>query len=582
MRVYEYGCLAPVSGEEAIVGVLRARSDLWNKLIETERELDRKRREVYARASELASLGVLEKEIEFVSNLIGSLREEIKRERKLHRQGSVALSARMLEDLNRFKGCLARLKAQYKEARKGALDGVREELEQLEEERRQAVQRVDDEFKRVLWWPNRDEERVEYENARKRLVRSRSEGQKAELRFHRFDGTGKATVRLRERGSAGPWGMPVGNIFIPNSVCWMRPVPPEAWTSPVRAERRRKARTVLHFRVGTDADGNPVWAVLPMVMHRPLPEGGVVRQVSVVRERVGRHFRYKAVFTVQLFPNAIKEEPLLDGVVAVDVGWRRVESGIRVAVWLDDHGNHGEVIIPDRLYREFLRLKELQSLRDTHFNEAKKILVEFLKKAQGMPEWLLEECRSLKEWRSPGRLVSLLGRWKKNCFPGDKGILNWLSDWQQREDHLYDWQSHLRDQILRHRREIYRIFASQLADKYGVVVLEDFDLRKVVKTPPPEEGTQGSIPPDYQRFIVAPSELRLCIVNACAREGVSVSLQPAAFTTLRCHACGYVEKFDAAREIWHRCPKCGELWDQDYNACVNLLERYFSKESADS
>lgn len=400
------------------------------------------------------------------------------------------------------------------------------------------------------------------------------------MRFHRFDGSGKVTVRLRERGMAGPWGMPVENVFRPNNAFWIELVPVEAWEHPVRAVRRKKAQTKAHFRIGSDGR-DPIWVVLPMVMHRPLPGGCLVRQASLVRKRVGRSFRYKLVVTVELMENS--RAPLTrDGAVAVDIGWRKVEDGVRVAYWADGKGNRGELVLPDKMVRAFQKLRDLRSVRDVHFDEAKKVLLQFLER-NSAPEWLREKLRNLDRWRSQGKLIAVLDEWERNRFVGD-GVFEWLREWQKREDHLYDWEGNLRDQVLRWRREEYRKFAKRLAENYGAVILEDFDLRKVAEKPAPEEGTQGSIPPDYQRFVAAPSELRLCVKNACAREGAEITYESSAFTTLRCYACGYTEKFDAAKDIWRRCPnpKCGELWDQDYNACANLLKQYFSKEKAAS
>jgi transposase len=49
--------------------------------------------------------------------------------------------------------------------------------------------------------------------------------------------------------------------------------------------------------------------------------------------------------------------------------------------------------------------------------------------------------------------------------------------------------------------------------------------------------------------------------------------EDASFSTIDCHACGHREKFDASVQVWHTCPACGELWDQDCNAARVILNR---------
>ena len=44
-----------------------------------------------------------------------------------------------------------------------------------------------------------------------------------------------------------------------------------------------------------------------------------------------------------------------------------------------------------------------------------------------------------------------------------------------------------------------------------------------------------------------------------------------AYTTQMCGQCGAVETWDAEPAIMHTCASCGATWDQDDNACVNLL-----------
>ena len=583
-KVYEYGCLASARGEKELVEVILKRNRLWNRLVELDRSFEERfsaliRENAHSAGVSGAEYAALEREVAFLWDWKEAFSDEIKCRRKRARSGAVPVCD-LQASSKRVEGCYREKNLQYKQIKKAIRETNQDAFEALEDERREAVK--DARRSSGLWWYNWDDVCNDYETARQRVLKDRARGKPASLRFHGFDGSGKAVVRLRERGTAGRWGMPVENVFRANSLFWIEPVSAEAWEHPVRSVRRKAARTVAYFNVGSDAR-HPAWVVLPMVMHRPLPPDGVVREASVVRRRVGRRFRYTLTVTVEI-PDA-KAAPRGDGVVAVDLGWRKMREEsdrtpgpgeVRACYWADDRGGCGEFRLPERMVDNFLQLRRLRSVRDILFDEAKAVLARFLE-TPGIPRWLREEAAGVGRWRSQARMVRLLRRWEQERFPGDS-VFEWLWEWKQQEDHLYDWESNLREQVLRWRREEYRKFAKRLVGDYGAVVLEDFDLRGVAQKPRPEEGPRTVLPADYQRFIVAPSELRRWIVNACDREGVGVFRVSAKLTTLRCHVCGRREDFDAARELRHECVKFGTTWDQDYNACVNMLTSFFKGE----
>jgi transposase len=56
-------------------------------------------------------------------------------------------------------------------------------------------------------------------------------------------------------------------------------------------------------------------------------------------------------------------------------------------------------------------------------------------------------------------------------------------------------------------------------------------------------------------------------------------------TTQRCAVCGCEDRWDAATQVDHVCVACGRSWDQDANACRNMLaarERGDGKEISES
>lgn len=543
--VFEYGCRLPIAGEEFALDQMRKRNALWNKLVEIEREYRAKVRELLSAPEDLTPALVDE---------LAKVREEIKAARKKERKGSVDVSALQA----RAKVLQAQLKearAELKEFRKQAAQANKDLLQALDKERIEKVKAAQKDS--GLYWGNYNDVIVHYQVARVRAMR---EG--TELKFHRFDGTGKVTIRYQQ-------GLPVPQVFEYDTRLQIDPVPEAAWEHPQRSERRKLSRTRVRIRVGSEGR-QPIWFELPMIMHRPLPPDGEIRSASIVRERVADRYRYKLVITVALSGN--RREPIGRGEVGVDLGWRRVKDGLRVAYWCDSSGQYGQLVLPENVVQQFLKLDDLKSIRDNHFNDAKAVLSTWLANKQ-LPDWLKEETASVSQWRSQARMDTLVRKWRENRFSGDQEIYAYLEEWRKRDRHLWLWEANLRDQVQRHRREIYRIFAAQIASKYREVYMEKFNLRAVAKKPEPEDGTAGTLPMDRQRVIAAVSTLRLAIETACKRNGVDVVYVDPAMTTIKCHACGHVEKFNAAAQIMRTCPACGEVWDQDYNAALNLLYR---------
>jgi hypothetical protein len=406
------------------------------------------------------------------------------------------------------------------------------------------------------------------------------------LKFHHFCGEGKITVRYQH-------GQIVNNVFNCNDTrLQIDPVSSDAWEHPVRSVRRKLCRTRVRLRV-TSENRKPVWVELPLFMHRPMPATSDIRAASIIRQKVGRSWRHKLVVTVTVPETLshIKRDKM--GAAGIDIGWRKLTGGLRVAYWRDDTGNAsrilhpaikdfirldddgmgGQLILPERICgkKGFGQTDNIKSVRDDNFNKVKNVLQEWLK--DNLDTWLTEETKTLSQWRGHGRLITLIRKWQENRVPNDEKMLDTLEEWRGRENHLYDYESNLRDRLEHFRREIYRVFASQISITYGKVILEDFDLSRVSRKPMPENGTQMTIEPDHQRAVAAVSTLRLAIESSCRRERTEVLRLDPANSTMECNECGHVEKFNAAANLIRLCPSCGAIWDQDSNAADVMLQR---------
>jgi hypothetical protein len=397
-----------------------------------------------------------------------------------------------------------------------------------------------------LYWCNYDDVIANYETARKRALR---EGR--ELRFQGWDGTGKVTVRYQQ-------GLPVAEVQGVDRRLQIDPVDPLAWSSPHRSERRKLARTRVRIRVGSDGR-EPVWLELPVVLHRALPENASIRSASAICEKVGNRERWRLLVTVAQPDHESRQGPA----VAVDLGWRLLPDGLRVAYWEDELGDHGQLLLEPAVLWQFSKLNDLRSIQDQHLRAALNVVGPWLKEHElnaGM------DLSHVGEWRKPWRLLRLYRAWKDHRVEGDASAFGALVVWKERHDHLHEWEANLRDQVIRHRKEIYRRFVASLLSTHGRVFLEDLQIRSMARKELPEENLHsysGSM-----RVVAAVSLLgRMFDEHG---DCVRVSAQ---HTTRHCSWCGHAKEWDAAENIMHRCEGCGRLFDQDQNAARNVLRR---------
>jgi hypothetical protein len=361
---------------------------------------------------------------------------------------------------------------------------------------------------------------------------------------------------------------------------------------------RRSARLIrLRVRIGSEGKRkSPVWAEFEAIAHRQLPPDAVIRQARVTRERVGIGREWYVSLTLQLPDTSPAIAPSTGqwGTVAVDLGFRSHNGDLRVAYTVDDRGKHGPITTPARRWvrkpmgrvdrslgstpqtmSERLRHADgLHEMLSRAFTAMHGNLVGWLAGRKDLPEWLVEETKTLASWRSQARLASLVSRWRDNRFEGDEMIFADLTEWRKRWRHLFSWSEHETRGAVRARREHYRLIAAKLARTYAVIVISDTDLASTKRRKPKEE-TELVMVDDLvrrQAQIAAPGELRAEIARAAKRYGAIVVKAKPDSTT--CHGCGATCTYDRAKRITHECEHCGVQWDQDHNAAINMLRGY--------
>jgi putative transposase-like DNA-binding protein len=350
---------------------------------------------------------------------------------------------------------------------------------------------------------------------------------------------------------------------------------PAGW---VRARAARHGE--VRLRVDSDAAREPVWAAWRLDYHRPLPPRARVTWVAVHRRVRGPHAEWSLCLTVDLAASTDGPETTTDRPsVAIDVGWRLMGDGsIRVAAWHDSLGRSGELRLTADDVRALRAHEVVRSERDRAFDLCKLQLKRWADTYMYTPDWLREEVRTIHSWRNPGRLVSLLNRWenpKRDGIPtprdaAEDAALQAVRAWAMGDRARWAAEEARRVWGLRRRRSKYREFVAQMTETYGVVVLEQFDLRKIAERKPTGADSAENEVARSNRQLASVSDLRDCLVSAAPRRGCTVAAVDAARTTSTCPACGLVADRDAAARVRLTC-ECGHEWDQDRDGAAPML-----------
>lgn len=417
--------------------------------------------------------------------------------------------------------------------------------------------------------------------------------------FHRWKGGGRIGVQIQG-------GMTVEECYVCKDTRFrIEPVPFTAhegvWAEPrwqrrfIQAKPRvcRKTKTVkpvliskrtglpvvhqqgvmtrVWIRVGSEGR-DPIWAILPLYLHRPLPPDGVIKEVTIHRRRIGTHARLSCHITV--VRDNVEPKPQRPGVIAINLGWRnQLEGNLRVGYSVDEAGNRGQLSLLAEIRARLKHAEGLQRRQALMFDEIKGRLGLWLVEQPKWPEWMAP-LKTLDKWRSQGRLVGIVKTWRDNRLPGDAAIFLELEAWRKQARHLYQWESWERTRALDYRKHCYRNIAANLAREYGTLILHQFNIAKIKEKNETEDKEQDA-PKKVQKQLQqgAPGELRLALKHAFAARGGVVLELPSKNITQQCHVCSELCDFDAAKSIMHTCEHCGATWDQDDNACMNLLSR---------
>lgn len=546
--VYKFGLLPPTENGNVVRDQMHAAHAYRNKLTEIERERRAAHRAALSEYKDVSELEASAEDAEKAEcdaiNAASAYRAEHKT-RKLSEEIAKKLSEARAAKREIVK-LLRTRRAEVRTALAPKLDTINEEAAQKQRDARAAC---------GVYWGTYLLIEDAAQAARKAPMFDGLEPN--DPRFVCWTGEGQVGVQIQG-------GMSSGDLFGNDTRIRIDPVDEAAWWSPSRSERRKKSRTTLHLRVGSEGR-DPIWASWPMIMHRPLPKNSVIKRVNVSLRRIGPREQWSVELTVA---DETELPKLGTGAVAVDLGWRVIGEEIRVAYWRAENGESGELRLPADLISGLHKPETLRATRDKAFNEMRDVVAKWLKENDA-PEETTEKAKFIVQWRSQARLAALTRYWTEHRFAGDEEIYPKLEAWRYHDYHLWEWECSKRKKTILRRREIYRVFAAQLANRYRTLIIEDFDLREMAKLPKPNDESSQNQTARSNRQLASTSTLRAALVQAFAKTG-ELWKAPAQNTTRRCHVCGVIKKFDAGQAIEHMCPN-GHFWDQDDNAAHNLL-----------
>lgn len=337
---------------------------------------------------------------------------------------------------------------------------------------------------------------------------------------------------------------------------------------------RGKRGLICHarLRVATDKRKS-IDVTIPVVLHRPFPDDAEIRSVHLVRNKMETKDKYELQFV--LSREGGWSPPVGSRTVALDLGYRRVPGGLRVAYFFGSDGEEGSLVLPERWLEGWDQLAEISSMRDLNFGAARGVLCRALAAASAVPEWLTEAAAHLEKWKSPRRLRELIEVWRERRWDGDGDLYDTANAWRVQDKHLGEWGEGLRRDLIEQRRHTYYNFAAQLRKNYGTVRMEKLDLRTLAKRPEPEESARDGALVEHR--VKAALSILTVILDHSGMEIIKVN---PAYSTRCCHRCGAINEFAQPQRLLQTCGECGARWDQDQNAAMNLLDGWNAEKAA--
>lgn len=418
-----------------------------------------------------------------------------------------------------------------------------------------------------VFWANANAVRQDFERARDGALK-----RGGELRFRAWRGEGRLVNQIPGGGITVGEFLSAGHAQVRLGADPLGERTMSRHGRTIRSGGRHAGRRhALCVTVHSAGRGTRHMASLPILMHRPLPTDGTLKEVTVTRRKVASDDRWHAVFLTRVParpPASRAGKPIL----AVNCGWRRLDEGLRVATVLaSNRGLVEYVVLPEAILEGHERLREWQSERD-------KALIESV-------AWLRSLAPVMA--KAPAELAEAYARFLRTPRPSPRSVARialawrahqgWRSeDWRTIEDirradkRLWVQIEHARAKLIGRRRDLYRCVARRLAGMAGEIVVDAADWAALARRSSPD-GTENPLWQGARRNrqIAAVGELITYIREAAGKLGVPVVAHDGP-ATWRCHRCGHEIEKRRPAELYQFCGHCDpdhvHPIDQDENA----------------
>jgi hypothetical protein len=561
ISVYRYGLLAPLDWADDCEEELRRMTALWNRLVEIEHAY---RAQVRALTAADEVVAAAEAEVETLNDKVTTLYE---RRASLRKEARARTKTSELDDeVAQAKRARREASAIAKEARRRVRAGAKDKLAVLNEHRKALVKTARQQS--GLYWGNYNAVLADYDRARSAAMK-RGVG----LKFHRhhtMPGEGMSSARLvnQIQGGMTPDELVAGD----SSQAAIVLEGPHAPLLCATVHRRDGNRTATWPICYNNQSTGPCRfnAGSHNLKERPLPDGARIQEVVVTRRAVADSWQWSVSFLLRL-PQVLPsvEEPTACG---IDLGWRHVNDGLRVATIAHADGSHEFITLPDIFMRRLDRIAQLDTVRHRTAEAARAVI-----KALAWPEAPEElrplAMRALRTKRAED-LHLLVVAWRRYplWMPAEADR---LAAWRAKDRKEWQEQAGLRRRIGNARLDLYRCAVKRLVEQYGLIGVEDVDWRNIGR----RETADGK-PNDIammiarMRSLAAPGTFLMELNRAAVSSGSRINRHAGASTWV-CNSCaadGVTTVIAPAdrNELIHSCPRCSSSWDQDVNAARNL------------
>lgn len=523
--IRQYALLNPLNWDADCQEHLWLMNKLWNRLVEIEWTHRERYRAIMGSDAEVAAIN---RKIVAVKERIIDLDVQRKEARKIHRAKTGSHTEPFDLGINRAKEEMKALVAQSKEVRTAARERIKELTTYLEPERREAVKKARQES--GLFWSNYNGVIASYIVARKLAIRKGTE-----IKFHRFDGSGQFHNHIRRGSTARLLAGKLSQAkitLVSNSefASLAGKNPPASLLQSAGSRRDQRQYGLLAITVYTERDqeGNRVRRNLefPIILHRPLPEDAILKEVVVVRKRVGAEFEHSAAFVYTTDMDEMADN-LSGKSCRVKLGWKAVSGGLQVASVYDGQ-EVDSIVLPQVILDTLIYVNALQARIDKATNELHGLLVSALSEP---PEILAEALTSLKQAKRPHpeRNARVIFRWKDEAQEFNSTALDEADRQRKAIRRLKFERDNLQAKVLRRREDFYRKAALSLASVYGKIVLDPIDLSRIARLERHDGSpTELAAKARWQRSAAAVSTLRDWILKQAAKTGAIVDKATAA------------------------------------------------------